>query len=368
MINLKSSKLCLPHRNNDVIVYIDLITVTNVVRNICLFRVQKSKMLTSSSASRRLLCIFLVTSLMTSCSYGGCFVNFGRRGCTHRIVHGVAVMCDGQGIETALPQNLPHDTVYLSLSNFNLTRLTKSQLDRFSSVQCLTVADSRHLTTIDVEAFSGLEALVELTLDGTRLDDADLAFIAHPVFSHVELLAVTRSPTLIRVTDHGAARSLHALKTLQLRDNSIEDISAGLFTELRRLERLDLTGNRLTSLNWTSLSAVTQLNALLLAGNRLQTVPGSAHSVFFAVKELTLSGNPLHCNCQLDWLREFYSRSAVDKTVDSVYCAGPERLALVADTTDENFQCSQPEQPVISWTENEDGRVEVINLVTCNLN
>ena len=40
---------------------------------------------------------------------------------------------------------------------------------------------------------------------------------------------------------------------------------------------------------------------------RFQAIPLPMLEVFSAVKELTLSGNPFHCNCELRWLRQFYS-------------------------------------------------------------
>lgn len=315
---------------------------------------------------RRLAVIAVVTSLASRVtSYDSCSVKFGRRGCAHRVVHGVSVVCNGHHVETVVPYNIPADTVHLTLVGFNLTRLTRADLDRFANVQCLTVTDSLALTEIDADAFSGLGSLVELTLDSTNINESQLAFIADESFANIELLAVTRDESLTHFTGHGATRQLHALRSLDLKHCAIDHISSSLYHELRRLERLDLTGNKLSSLNWTQIGGhITHLNSLLLAGNRLQTLPVSAHSVLYTVKELSLGDNPLHCNCQLHWLRDFYQQSAVDKTMDAVHCVSPEPQQLDDLVRDQrnaiNFKCVGPEAPVIVWTKyDSDHRVEV---------
>jgi len=312
---------------------------------------------------RNLLVVMIAMTPVTS--FDGCSVKFGRRGCSHRVVHGVTVVCNGRHVETTVPQNIPLDTVHLTLVGFNLTRLTKGDLEQFVSVQCLTLSDSRSLSDIDPDAFSGLSSLVELTLDATNINESQLAFVTQETFSNIELLAVTRADRLTHVTGHGATRQLHALRTLDFKYCAIEHISPILYHELRRLEKLDLTGNRLSSLNWTQIgSHVTHLNSLLLSGNRIQTLPTVAQGVLFAVKELTLGDNPLHCNCQLGWLRDFYHRSAVDKTLDMVYCASPKPHRINDVTQDQhdaiNFKCFEPEAPIITWAEHgADRRAEV---------
>ncbi len=35
-------------------------------------------------------------------------------------------------------------------------------------------------------------------------------------------------------------------------------------------------------------------------------IPESVFDTFAAVKELRLAGNPLHCNCKLKWLKDYY--------------------------------------------------------------
>ncbi len=289
--------------------------------------------------------------------YDGCMIRYGRRGCRHRILTGVLVTCDGRKRETVVPQNLPKDTVYLSMVNFRFERLQRENFTRFTTVECMTIMDSG-ITAIDRDAFAGMELLYELVLENTLLLDGRLEFMNHPD-SKATVVSVAHSPNLreINVT---ATQTLRQLRTLDLRNNAIERINGNIFTELRNLENIDLSDNRLVHMDWLMLNEMTKLNQLYLSGNRFQTIPDSVFNVFFAVKELTLGGNPFHCNCKLKWLREFYDIS-VDKTVDfeSITCSSPMATAM-AEVNENEFVCSRPSNPVVLSVPLDNSRV-VIN-------
>lgn len=316
--------------------------------------------------------VIVAVSIFHGCvlCYEGCSVSYGKRSCQHRMINGVVVICDGHGVETQVPRNLPQDTLHLSLVNFNFSSrpLSNSDFARLTTVQCLSIIRSG-LVGIEKDALSQFQSLYELHLECTQINESSqLTFIAHDNDNfRPEFFRLSRSPYLTSIDDDdnssGSGKSLQSLKALRLDHNSLLRVSAGFFAALKNLEILDLSHNRLVGLPWEMFVHLVGLNQLLLAGNQIQTIPDAPmRPVFFAVKHLTVAGNPLHCNCRLRWLREFYLRDVTDRQsdVDQVYCRGPEysRIARVPPAAD-NFRCFSPRDPVVTWTEAGDGRVEV---------
>ena len=213
------------------------------------------------------ICALLMTQLtfLAVYAYEGCVVRFGRKGCTHRILEGVLVVCDGLNREKAIPTNVPKDTVYLSLKNFKLNHLQKSDFEMFSSVECLSIVDSG-INKVDPDAFSSMTSLMELSLEKTHMDSTSLRFVNHDTF-HPILLAITNSRFLTEI-DFQATKNLNDLKTLNLAGNHISEINREIFEELKSLEALDLSGNQLGSLDWESLNQLSELNKLFLDNNK----------------------------------------------------------------------------------------------------
>ena len=261
-----------------------------------------------------------------------------------------------KGNEPSVPQNLPQDTVYMSLQNFNLGDLKRADFARFTTIECLTIVDSG-VKSLEYETFSDMESLHELVMERTSLNDSQLQFMNNPNF-RAQLVTVSESPKIGALT-FSATKTLRHLKTLKFNGNGISDISPAIFPELRHVETLDLSRNKLSYLDWTLIGELSKLNNLYLDGNRFQTVPENMHRVYFAVKELTMANNPLHCNCKLKWLKEFYS-SAVDKQLDYdlVQCTSPQPK-LFMDVPLSDFTCSTPTAPVVSWLKLAEQRFEL---------
>jgi len=100
-----------------------------------------------------------------------------------------------------------------------------------------------------------------------------------------------------------------------------------------------------------ALTQLTHLNKLFLDGNMFQTIPEYVQTTFSAVHELTLAENPLHCNCKLKWLKEFYDTTS-DKLLDynAVECMSPFNRRMI-DTYMEDYICDKPMQPVVHFYE-----------------
>lgn len=212
----------------------------------------------------------------------GCHVRYGRRSCHHDSVTGVVASCDGKGVEDTVPQNLPNDVVYLSLSNFKFRRLQFGNFSKFASIQCLSLKHSTELREIDPNTFSDLTQLKELKLEGTRLDVNQLGFLTRPApGTAYRLIALSGTPSLQgagnQLISDGSGQSpnpLESLLTLNFHGNHLTRFgNSALFGQLKSLEELDLSSNHLASLEWLHFADLTKLVHLSLRNNRFQTIP-----------------------------------------------------------------------------------------------
>ena len=90
----------------------------------------------------------------------------------------------------------------------------------------------------------------------------------------------------------GVFSGLTGLGFLKLEGNNLTDLPAGLFAGLTALRSLDLSGNRLKSLPGTLFSDTTLLDALFLDNNRLDELPAGLFLGLTALTSLDLRGNP----------------------------------------------------------------------------
>ena len=309
-----------------------------------------------SSNTFLVILLGLVASVST---FDGCTFSFGRRGCSNRIHEGVLVTCDGQGQEATIPDNIPSDTVLISLVNFNFNHLQRANFTRFRTLECLNIFDS-NVARVDDDTFADTSALHELNLRGTHLTSNSLDFLSHESFTPVQL-AITESKSVKHLNFPAHPGSpLERLLSLRMNDNNIRHIDSSILRRLDAVETLSFSNNKLTELNWHLLRKIDGLNELFLDNNNIQTIPrDEASTIFYTVNELTLGNNPLHCNCKLLWLKEFYDISAGKRLdLDQVECLTPTRT-LIRDVDPRTMTCEQPAVPKIHWLDVGDGRAAV---------
>lgn len=148
-----------------------------------------------------------------------------------------------------------------------------------------------------------------------------------------------------------------SLHTLSLDHNMLDFIPEGTFSLLQKLNRLDVTSNKLRKLPPDPLFQRAQVLGELqpqrtLTQSRIKAIPakldwnfplryqvlatsGVLMSSTFA---LSFGGNPLHCNCELLWLRR------LNREDDLETCASPQHLSgrYFWSIPEEEFLCEPP--------------------------
>ncbi|XP_061231955.1 leucine-rich repeat and fibronectin type III domain-containing protein 1 [Neopsephotus bourkii] len=240
------------------------------------------------------------------------------------------LLCARTGL-LAVPPLLDRGAVELRLADNFIGAVGRSDFANMSSLVHLTLSRNG-LRRLAPGAFADLRALRALHLDGNRLPALSgaqlrgLANLRHLILANNQLAAIEPaafaafaatvedldlSHNNLPALPWDAMASMASLATLTLDHNLLERIPAGTVARLPRLARLDLTANRLRA---------------------LPPVPGPPGPT------LAAGGNPLHCNCELLWLR----RLAQPDRLES--CASPAPLAgrLLWAVPEEELTCSAP--------------------------
>uniref|UniRef100_H3A8Y2 Leucine-rich repeat and fibronectin type-III domain-containing protein 3 n=2 Tax=Latimeria chalumnae TaxID=7897 RepID=H3A8Y2_LATCH len=211
--------------------------------------------------------------------------------------------------------------IHLTLSRNTISHIMPYTFYDLRDLHALHL-DNNRLTAITEEHFQGLANLRHLILSNNQLhyispscmedfietlEDLDLSY---------NNLATVPWDTLGR---------LSSVNTLNLDHNLIDYVPEGIFSNLHKLARLDMTSNKLKKI---------PPDPLFLR------IPVYAKSKGSPLTSLVLSfgGNPLHCNCELVWLRR------LTREDDLETCASPSELAgkYFWSIREEEFICEPP--------------------------
>ncbi|XP_041795873.1 leucine-rich repeat and fibronectin type III domain-containing protein 1-like protein, partial [Chelmon rostratus] len=254
------------------------------------------------------------------------------------------VLCAKTGL-LFVPPNIDRQTAELRLMDNFITTLRHRDFANMSSLIHLTLSRNT-ISQIRPYAFADLQDLHALHLDANRLT----------------------------VLDDSHFQGLVNLRHLILANNQLHSISEGAFQDfLETLEDLDLSYNNLVDIPWETIALLVSVNTLSLDHNLIESVPEGIFSnlhklarldmtsnklkkippdplflripVYAKMKGspltalvLSFGGNPLHCNCELVWLRR------LTREDDLETCASPKDLAGKYFWTirEEEFVCEPP--------------------------
>ncbi|XP_029427894.1 leucine-rich repeat and fibronectin type III domain-containing protein 1 [Rhinatrema bivittatum] len=244
----------------------------------------------------------------------------------------VPMAIDRRTVELRLTDNFI--TIIRRKDFVNMTNLVHLTLSRntISQIMPLAFADLRALRALHMnnnrlaflrhEHFKGLSNLRHLIMSNNQISSIESS-------SFDEFLATVEDLDLsynnLDSLPWEAIGQMINLNTLTLDHNLIDHIAEGTFSLLHKLVRLDMTSNRLHKLPPDNLF----LRAQVLANAR------ASHPSSLAI---SFGGNPLHCNCELLWLRR------LTREDDLETCASPEQLMdkYFWSIQEEEFICDPP--------------------------
>lgn len=212
------------------------------------------------------------------------------------------------------------------LVDLTLSRNTIGSIQPFSFVDLETLRslhlDSNRLTELGPDDLRGLINLQHLILNNNQLSRISAVAFDDPLLTLEDL---DLSYNNLRGVPWGAVRRMVNLHQMSLDHNLISSIAEGTFADLDKLARLDLTSNRLQKLPPDPVFARSQSGVLMA-------------TPYVPQLSLSFGGNPLHCNCEVLWLRR------LERDDDMETCASPAGLKgrYFWSVREEEFVCEPP--------------------------
>ncbi|XP_038585521.1 leucine-rich repeat and fibronectin type-III domain-containing protein 5 [Micropterus salmoides] len=255
----------------------------------------------------------------------------------------LATLCAKKGL-LFVPPNIDRHTVELRLADNFVTSVKRKDFANMTRLVDLTLSRNT-ISFITPHAFADLENLRALHLNSNRLTR-----IGNDTFSGMSKLhhLILNNNQLVLI-HQGAFNDLLALEELDLSYNNLDSIPWEAIQKMTSLHTLSLDHNMLDFIPEGTFSLLQKLNRLDVTSNKLQKLPpdplfqraqvlatsGILSSTSFA---LSFGGNPLHCNCELLWLRR------LNREDDLETCASPQHLSgrYFWSIPEEEFLCEPP--------------------------
>uniref|UniRef100_A0A671S9S4 Leucine-rich repeat and fibronectin type-III domain-containing protein 4-like n=1 Tax=Sinocyclocheilus anshuiensis TaxID=1608454 RepID=A0A671S9S4_9TELE len=256
----------------------------------------------------------------------------------------LSTLCVNKGL-LFVPPNIDRRTVELRLADNYILEVGGADFANMTGLVDLTLSRNT-IHALKPLAFADLESLRSLHLDTNRLtvvgpqDLTGLINLQHLIINNNQLTDVSAdafddflltledldlSYNNLRRVPWDSIQNMASLHTLNLDHNLIDQVAEGSFNELYKLSRLDMTSNRLQTLPPDPLFSRSQIGVV-------------SPTPYNSIISLNFGGNPLHCNCELLWLRRLIRED------DMETCATPAHLAgrYFWSIPEEEFTCEPP--------------------------
>lgn len=253
----------------------------------------------------------------------------------------LTMLCAKTGL-LFVPPAIDRRVVELRLTDNFIAAIRRRDFANMTSLVHLTLSRNT-IGQVAAGAFADLRALRALHLDSNRLAEVrgdqlrGLGNLRHLILGNNQIRRVESaafdaflstvedldlSYNNLEALPWEAVGQMVNLNTLTLDHNLIDHIAEGTFVQLHKLVRLDMTSNRLHKL---------PPDGLFLRSQGPGPKPPTPLTVSFG-------GNPLHCNCELLWLRR------LTREDDLETCATPEHLTdrYFWSIPEEEFLCEPP--------------------------
>lgn len=211
---------------------------------------------------------------------------------------------------TFLPENLfvrNKRMTYLSLQGNDLNLLTNKSFRGLELLTYLNLARNRLQFQLNDRPFQFLSSLEILNLDRNPQMNLSIRTFHGLQNRLVELSLQNCNLTSIRASNN-PFENFANLQRLKLSSNLLESLPDNFLEKSSEsLISIDLQRNRFGSIPklFGMRSATTRLNDIDLSANRICTVDRKDLYQYKNLKTIGLTGNPLHCNCQLRWLKQW---------------------------------------------------------------
>ncbi|XP_030303869.1 trophoblast glycoprotein [Calypte anna] len=252
---------------------------------------------------------------------------------------------------SAVPPDLPSYVRSLFITGNHLVRLPAGAFSaqRLPDLRALNLSGN-HLRAVEADALAALPALRQLDLSGNPL-----VTLSPQAFgeggSPLEELALRGA-----LRDHGVLLSLAAmlqsgallnLSRLELADNGLVLLPAGMFTALPVLRQLDLSNNSLVGLRNISFQGLGQLQSLDLSNNSLGVLRNSTLAQFRglpALRHINLGRNTWVCDCAIEDLVAWLKESDQVQGKDGLTCSYPDKMLgkALLKINSSDLNCSVP--------------------------
>lgn len=244
-------------------------------------------------------------------------------------------MCSSQTVKcqnkdlNEIPHSIPNNTRILFVTGNNISRLNAVSFPTRLKLLTDLYLSGNELEYVDAMAFVNLPNLRRLDLSNNRL--RSLSKSAFPDDNKLQHLILSRSfhnhSTIDVLLNFLRSGNLLQLTVLDMSSNDLVILPSDIFTSLLSLVSLSLQNSSIIDIHNGTLR-VPLLHDLDLRDNSLKDL-SSAMMAEFSLKpglHIQLAGNPWRCNCFIDdtlmWLKN--STQVID--VQNLTCADPEDL------------------------------------------
>ncbi|XP_014813990.1 PREDICTED: trophoblast glycoprotein [Calidris pugnax] len=252
---------------------------------------------------------------------------------------------------TAVPSDLPPYVRTLFITGNRLARLPAGAFpaQRLPHLSALNLS-ANHLQAVEAGALASLPTLRQLDLSGNPLVSlSPLAFGegGSPLEELALRGALRDQGVLLSLAAMLQSGALRNLSRLELADNGLLLLPAGMFSALPALRHLDLSNNSLVGLRNVSFQGLGQLQSLDLSGNSLGVLRNGTLAQFRslpALRRVRLARNTWVCDCAIEDLVAWLKESDQVEGKEALTCAYPEKMLgkalLKLDSSD--LDCSVP--------------------------